>query len=67
MMVSMPLVLVWIGHFCRDVIGRQNVKVVATTPQIVETPVTNNSLSKDYSHPDDHAKKQQQVYTLDLV
>ena len=28
MMVFMPLILVWIGQFCRDVIGRQNVKVV---------------------------------------
>ena len=28
MMVFMPLVVVWIGQFCRDVIGRQNVKVV---------------------------------------
>ena len=28
MMVIMPLVFVWIGQFCRDVIGRQNVKVV---------------------------------------
>ena len=28
MMVFMPLVLVWIGQFCRDVIGRQNMKVV---------------------------------------
>ena len=27
MMVFMPLVLVWIGQFCRAVIGRQNVKV----------------------------------------
>ena len=27
-MVFMPLVLVWIGQFCRDVIGRQNMKVV---------------------------------------
>ena len=27
MMVFMPLVLVLIGQFCRDVIGRQNVKV----------------------------------------
>ena len=26
-----------------------------TTAQVVETPVTNNSLSKDYLHPDDHA------------
>ena len=29
MMVFMSLVLVLIGPFCRDVIGRQNVKVVA--------------------------------------
>ena len=28
MMVFIPLVLVWIGQFCRDAIGRQNVKVV---------------------------------------
>ena len=28
MMVFMPLVLVLIGQFCRDVIGRQIVKVV---------------------------------------
>ena len=28
MMVLMSLVLVLIGQFCRDVIGRQNVKVV---------------------------------------
>ena len=28
MMVFMPLVLVLIGQFCHDVIGRQNVKVV---------------------------------------
>ena len=28
MMVFMSLVLVLIGQFCRDVIGRQNVKVV---------------------------------------
>ena len=27
MMVFMPLVVVWIGQICRDVIGRQNVKV----------------------------------------
>ena len=27
-----------------------------TTAQVVETSVTNNSFSKDYSHPDDHAK-----------
>ena len=27
MMVFMPLVVVWIGRFCREVIGCQNVKV----------------------------------------
>ena len=27
-----------------------------TTAQVVETSVTNNSLSKDYPHPDDHDK-----------
>ena len=27
-----------------------------TTTQVVETSVTNNSLSKDYPHSDDHAK-----------
>ena len=29
-----------------------------TTAQVVETSVTNNSLSKDYPHKDDHAKLQ---------
>ena len=28
-----------------------------TTTQVVETSVTNNSLSKDYLHPDDHTKQ----------
>ena len=28
-----------------------------TTSQVVETSVTNNSLSKDYLHPDDHTKQ----------
>ena len=28
-----------------------------TTAQLVKTSVTNNSLSKDYLHPDDHAKQ----------
>ena len=28
-----------------------------TTTQVVETSVTNNSLSKDYPHPDDHTKQ----------
>ena len=64
MMVLMSLVLVLIGQFCRDVIGCQNVKVVVigrllllTTTQVVETSVTNNSLSKDYLHLDDHVKQ----------
>ena len=29
-MVFMPLVLVWIGQFCCDVIGRKDVKVVVS-------------------------------------
>ena len=28
-----------------------------TTAQVVETSVTNNSLSKDYPHLDDHVKQ----------
>ena len=28
-----------------------------TTAQVVETSVTNSSLSKDYPHPDHHAKQ----------
>ena len=28
-----------------------------TTAQVVEMSVTNNSLPKDYLHPDDHAKQ----------
>ena len=28
-----------------------------TTAQVVETSATNNSLSKDYPHPDDHSKQ----------
>ena len=34
-----------------------------TTAQVVETSVTNNSLSKDYPHPDDHVKH---IYLLML-
>ena len=30
--------------------------VKMTTAQVVETSATNNNLSKDYLHPDDHAK-----------
>ena len=29
MMVFMPLVVVWIGQFCRDVIGQQDLIVAA--------------------------------------
>ena len=47
----MPLVLVWIGQFCRDVNDRQNVIMK------VEMLVTNNILFKDSPHPDDHAKQ----------
>ena len=28
-----------------------------TTIHVVETSVTNNSLSEDYSHPDDHTRQ----------
>ena len=42
MMVFMPLVLVWIGHLQHNLL----------TTQVVETSVTNNSLSEDYSHPE---------------
>ena len=28
-----------------------------TTAQVIETSVTNNSLSEDYSHPDDHTRQ----------
>ena len=31
--------------------------VKMTTTQLAETSVTNNSLSKHYPHPDDHAKQ----------
>ena len=54
MMVFMSLVLVLIGQFCRDVIGRQNVKVIVigrlllllfskVGRKVVETSVTNKS------------------------
>ena len=38
----------------RPITSRQNWYFTPTPPQVVETSVTNNSLSKDYSHPDDH-------------
>ena len=28
-----------------------------TSTQVVKMPVTNNSLSEDYSHPDDHTRQ----------
>ena len=31
-----------------------NFTLKMTTAQVVKTSVTNNSLSEDYSHPDDH-------------
>ena len=54
MMVFMSLVLVLIGQFCRDVIGRQNVKVIVigrlllllfskVGTKVVETSVTNKT------------------------
>ena len=56
MMVFISLVLVLIGQFCRDVIGRQNVKVIVigrlllllfskVGRKVVETSVTNKSAS----------------------
>ena len=38
-----------------------------TTVQVVETSVTNNSLSKDYPHPDDHAKQINKYTQLTLI
>ena len=46
MMVFMPLVVVLIGQFGRDVISRQDLKVAVTT----------NNISEDYS-PDDHTRQ----------
>ena len=49
-----------VGDWCFDystwavVIFRVTLKM--TTAQVVETSVTNNSLSKDYSHLDDHTR-----------
>ena len=36
---------------------QSQVTLKITTAQEVETSVTNNSLSKDYLHPDDHTKQ----------
>ena len=39
-----------------------------TTAQVIETSVTNNSLSEDYPHPGDHAKQITYMFTVrDLV
>ena len=35
-----------------------------TTAQVIETSVTNNSLSKDYSHPDDHSRQTRNLNCL---
>ena len=48
--------------FWRPITSRQNWPITKTlhltlkmtTAQVIKTSVTNNSLSKDYSHPDDH-------------
>ena len=37
--------------------GTFHLAVKMTTAQTVEASVTNNSFSKDYSHPDDHARQ----------
>ena len=38
-----------------------------TTAQVVETSVINNSLSKDYPHPDDHARQILRITVILLV
>ena len=51
--------------FRKTVVGEQmfhlqsQVTLKMTTTQVVETSVTNNGLSKDYPHPEDHAKQRQ--------
>ena len=64
MMIFMPLVLVWIGESktrgINTIIWRRRLFATlktTTSTQVVETSVTNNSLSEDYPHPDDHAKQ----------
>ena len=37
-----------------------------TTAQVVKTSVTNNSLSKDYLHPDEHAIKDNQLIIIQI-
>ena len=53
---------VWIGenhdqmHKYHHLMTMLLLTLKLTTAQVVETSVTNNSLSKDYPHPDDHTK-----------
>ena len=37
-----------------------------TTAQVVKTSVTNNSLSKDYLHPDEHTIKDNQLIIIQI-
>ena len=47
-----------VGDCCFNYLSGSHLQsqVKMTTIQVVETSVTNDSLSKDYPHPDDHAK-----------
>ena len=38
-----------------------------TTAQVIETSITKNSLSKDYPHPEDHAKQIKLLLTTRLL
>ena len=40
-----------------NLVNGSHVTLKMTTTQAVETSVTNNSLSRDHPHPDDHAKQ----------
>ena len=44
--------IVWVRVVFRKTLTRN-----MTAAKVVKTSVTNNSLSKDYPHPDDHAKQ----------
>ena len=58
-MVFMPVVLVWVRNQSkpRQLTMTLHLTLKMTTAQVVEMSVTNNSLSKDYPHPDDHIKQ----------
>ena len=43
-------------HKCHHLTMTLHLTLKMTTAQVVETSVTNNSLSKDYLHPEDHDK-----------